>query len=163
VAAACAGPAAAAAASYVSDPAGLVNPFIATGNGGDTFPGADVPFGMVQWSPDTFPNRPDGGGYDYDDSAIAGYGLTHLSGPGCPAEGDVPILPTVGSIDASPSSATEPLDHSDETATPGYYELDAGGITTQLTTTGRSGMAAFTFPATTSATRWSWPRSASPT
>jgi predicted alpha-1,2-mannosidase len=158
VAAACAVPAAAAgtgltavSARYVSDPTSLVNPFIGTGNGGDTFPGTDVPFGMVQWSPDTSPDRPDGGGYDYDDSAITGYALTHLSGPGCSAEGDVPILPTVGSIGTSPSSTTEPLDHSDETATPGYYKLGAGGITTQLTTTRRSGMAAFAFPASSSA------------
>jgi putative alpha-1,2-mannosidase len=80
---------------YVGDPASLVNPFIGTSNGGDTFPGADVPFGMVQWSPDTAA-RPDGGGYSYGDTAITGYALTHLSGPGCAAEGDVPILPTVG-------------------------------------------------------------------
>src|ERR1700683_2415984 len=77
---------------YVSDPASLVNTFIGTANGGDTFPGADVPFGMVQWSPDTV-GRPDGGGYSYGDTAITGYALTHLSGPGCAGEGDGSILP----------------------------------------------------------------------
>jgi predicted alpha-1,2-mannosidase len=130
---------------YVADPASLVNPFIGTSNGGDTFPGADVPFGMVQWSPDT-PARPDGGGYYYGDTAITGYALTHLSGPGCSGEGDVPILPTVRAVGKNPTLTTEPLVHRHETATPGYYQLDAGGVDTQLTTTTRSGMAVFTFP-----------------
>jgi predicted alpha-1,2-mannosidase len=140
-------PTAGASSLYVSDPTALVNPFIGTTDGGDTFPGADVPFGMVQWSPDT-PSRPDGGGYEYDDSSIIGYSLTHLSGPGCQAEGDVPILPTVGVIGRYPINDTEPLVHSDETASPGYYQLDAGGVNTQLTTTMRSGMAVFTYPST---------------
>jgi predicted alpha-1,2-mannosidase len=137
-----------AVAAEVRNPDSLVNPFIGTTNGGDTFPGAVVPFGMVQWSPDTV-LRPDGGGYDYSSKSIIGYGLTHLSGTGCPAEGDVPILPTVGAIGSNPVASTEPLDHSDETASPGYYQLDAGGIDTQLTTTTRSGMAVFTFPPAT--------------
>jgi predicted alpha-1,2-mannosidase len=135
---------------YVSDPASLVNTFIGTTNGGDTFPGSDVPFGMIQWSPDT-PSRPDGGGYSYDDHSIIGYSLTHLSGPGCAAEGDVPILPTVGPIGPHPYNATEPLNHSLEQATPGYYQLTAGGIEAQLTTTLRAGIARFTFPRTSSA------------
>ncbi|MCU4186718.1 GH92 family glycosyl hydrolase [Acidiferrimicrobium sp. IK] len=137
--------AAGAAPAHVSDPASLVNPFIGTTNGGDTFPGADAPFGMVQWSPDT-PSRPAGGGYSYDDSSILGYSLTHLSGPGCSAEGDVPILPTAGAVGATPASQTEPFSHSSEVATPGYYQLTAGGVETQLTTTTRSGLARFTFP-----------------
>ena len=112
---------------------------------GNTFPGADVPFGMVQWSPDT-PSRLDTGGYDYGDSSIIGYSLTHFSGTGGPVEGDVPILPVVGGVPTDPDSATEPLDHDQESASPGYYSLVAGGVRTQLTTTPRSGMAAFTFP-----------------
>jgi len=143
------GPPAGAAGLYVSDPAALVNPFIGTTHGGNTFPGADVPFGMVQWSPDTAP-RPDGGGYAYRSPSIIGYSLTHLSGPGCQAEGDVPVLPTVGVIGRDPAHATEPLVHDDESAAPGYYQLDAGDVDTQLTTTTRSGMATFTFPATAS-------------
>ncbi len=135
------------ATGYVSDPASLVNPFIGTTNGGDTFPGADMPFGMIQWSPDT-PNRPSGGGYDYSSQSIIGYSLTHLSGPGCGAEDDVPILPTTGAVGTDPTGATEPLDHSQETATPGYYQLNAGGVNTQLTTTTRAGLATFAFPAT---------------
>ena len=148
-----------AAVHYVTDPASLVNPFVGTASatgsspnafvgaetGGNTFPGADVPFGMVQWSPDT-PTRADTGGYGYGDTSIIGYSLTHLSGTGGPAEGDVPILPVAGTVPADPANATEPLDHDDESATPGYYSLSAGGVRTQLTTTSRSGMALFTFP-----------------
>jgi predicted alpha-1,2-mannosidase len=148
-----------AAVHYVTDPASLVNPFVGTASvsgstpnpfvgaetGGNTFPGADVPFGMVQWSPDT-PTRLETGGYDYEDTSIIGYSLTHFSGTGGPIEGDVPILPVVGTVPADPASATEPLHHDDEAASPGYYSLVAGGVRTQLTTTSRSGMAIFTFP-----------------
>jgi predicted alpha-1,2-mannosidase len=135
-------------ASLVSDPASLVNPFIGTTNQADDFPGADDPFGMVQWSPDT-PSRPDGGGYEYNDSSITGFSLTHLSGPGCSGEGDVPILPTVGSIN---TGATDSFSHSNESASPGYYSVQtSNGVTTQLTVTPRTGMASFTFPSTTQA------------
>jgi putative alpha-1,2-mannosidase len=130
---------------YVQDPTTLVNPFIGTANGGDTFPGADMPFGMIQWSPDT-PNRPAGGNYYHGDSSIIGYSLTHLSGPGCAAEGDVPILPTTGAIPADPGSATDPLNHSTEKASPGYYQETSNGIKTQLSTTLRAGIGQFTFP-----------------
>ena len=143
-----AGPAAAVAPALVTNPASLVNPFIGTTNSSDDFPGADSPFGMVQWSPDT-PSRPDGGGYEYNDSAITGFSLTHISGPGCGAAGDVPVLPTVGAVN---TSATDSFSHSNETASPGYYSVAlANGVTTQLTTTTRSGMAQFTFPSTTQA------------
>src|SRR5579862_9615638 len=139
---------AAAASAAVTDPASLVNPFIGTENNDDEFPGADAPFGMVQWSPDTT-SRPDGGGYSYNDSAITGFSLTHLSGPGCAGEGDVPILPTVGAVN---TSATDGFSHSSESATPGYYQVTtSNGVETQLTATTRSGMAQFTFPATTQA------------
>jgi putative alpha-1,2-mannosidase len=132
----------------VADPASLVNPFIGTTSGGDTFPGADAPFGMVQWSPDTT-SRPDGGGYSYNDSAITGFSLTHLSGPGCGAEGDVPVLPTTGAID---TTATDSFSHSNESADAGNYQVTlANGVTTDLTATTRTGMAQFTFPATTEA------------
>src|ERR1700728_3134450 len=69
----------------VTQPASLVNPLIGTSGGVDEFPGPDMPFGMIQWSPDTYPSRPDGGGYEYQDTRITGYSLTHLSGPGCAA------------------------------------------------------------------------------
>jgi predicted alpha-1,2-mannosidase len=135
-------------ADQVSDPASLVNPFIGTSNGADDFPGADAPFGMVQWSPDT-PSRPDGGGYSYGDSSITGFSLTHLSGPGCGAEGDVPVLPTVGTVD---TSATDAFSHSNESAEAGYYSVNlANGVGVQLTATTRTGLADFTFPSTTAA------------
>src|SRR5579862_5045515 len=95
-------------------PATLVDPFIGSSGtkiGGpiDTFPGADVPFGMVQWSPDT-PSQNAGGGYEYADKSITGLSLTHLSGPGCSVFGDFGILPTVGKI-ADPASANQPFAH----------------------------------------------------
>jgi len=134
------------APAAVTNPAGLVNPFLGTSNGADTFPGADSPFGMVQWSPDTT-SRPDGGGYDYGDSAITGFSLDHLSGPGCGGEGDVPILPTTGSVD---TSATDSFSHSSESAQAGSYSVTtSNGVTTQLTTTTRTGLAMFTYPSTT--------------
>jgi predicted alpha-1,2-mannosidase len=140
----------AAGPNYVSDPASLVNPLIGTSGYVDDFPGADVPFGMVQWSPDT-PSRPAGGGYEYTDKSITGFSLDHISGPGCSAFGDIPVLPTVGAIGSDPGSATAAFDHANETAQAGYYSVQAGGVTTELTATTRSGMGRFTFPAGDSA------------
>jgi predicted alpha-1,2-mannosidase len=141
------GPSAAADPSttaLVTDPAAEVNPFIGTANDGNDFPGADAPFGMVQWSPDTV-SRPDGGGYAYADSAISGFSLTHLSGPGCRADGDIPVLPTVGAIDAS---ATDSFSHADEAASAGYYRVALrNGVSVELTATTRTGLARLEFPA----------------
>ncbi len=140
------------AATPVADPASLVNPFIGTDlvpgtiQLGSTFPGADVPFGMVQWSPDT-PTRTLTDGYLYAESSLVGYSLTHLSGTGCSVEGDVPILPTVGPVGDDPTATNEPFSHSDERASPGYYQLTAGGVETRLTVTAHSGLAEFRFPA----------------
>jgi predicted alpha-1,2-mannosidase len=134
------------AAALVTDPASLVNPFIGTTNSEDDFPGADVPFGMVQWSPDT-PSRPEGGGYEYNDSSITGFSLDHLSGPGCGAEGDIPVLPTVGAVE---SGATDAFSHSNESAQAGEYQVAlSNGVTAALTATTRTGMADFTFPSST--------------
>src|ERR1700733_11000364 len=107
--------------TVVKDPAALVAPFVGTGRGGQTeggsnaFPGATVPFGMIQWSPDT-PSRPPGGGYYYGDSRITGFSLTHVSGPGCAIGGAIPILPVAGALPAGLSTASEPFRHSSETA-----------------------------------------------
>jgi len=140
----------------VADPASVVNPIIGTSGAVDTFPGPDMPFGMMQWSPDTSPNRPNGGGYEYNNSKIRGFSLTHISGPGCAAYGDIPILPLVGAIPANPGGATVNFSHASETAKAGYYKVtttspDASSnpVTTQLTTTMRAGLAQFTFPAST--------------
>ena len=101
--------------------------------------------------PGHLPNRPDGGGYEYNDSPLIGYSLTHISGPGCGAYGDVPILPTVGAIRPH-RSATDAFSHASETAQAGYYADTLGnGVTVKLTDATRAGMARFTFPATTQA------------
>jgi predicted alpha-1,2-mannosidase len=139
-----------AAQAAVSDPASLVNPLLGTTNGANDFPGADVPFGMTQWSPDTA-SRAQGGGYTYTSPTITGFSLTHIAGPGCGAYGDVPIMPTTGAI-SSPSSASSSYTHTNESASPGYYGVTLGnGVKTELTTTTRGGIGRFTFPATTQA------------
>ncbi|WP_328686004.1 lectin [Streptomyces sp. NBC_00343] len=135
-------------AALVASPATVVNPFIGTSNDANDFPGADVPFGMVQWSPDTT-SRPAGGGYEYNDSSITGFSLTHIAGPGCGAAGDVPVLPTVGTVN---TGATVAFSHANESASAGSYKVGLNNqVTTELTTTTRSGMARFTFPSTSQA------------
>ncbi|MET8860371.1 hypothetical protein ABZW95_29945, partial [Streptomyces sp. NPDC004579] len=135
-------------AALVASPATVVNPFIGTSNEANDFPGADVPFGMVQWSPDTT-SRPPGGGYEYNDSSITGFSLTHIAGPGCGAAGDVPVLPTVGTVN---TGATDAFSHANESASAGSYKVALNNqVTTELTTTTRSGMARFTFPSTSQA------------
>jgi predicted alpha-1,2-mannosidase len=143
-------------ADAATPPASLVNPLIGTAAAGDTFPGPDMPFGMIQWGPDTYPDRARGGGYDYNSTQLSGFSLTHLSGPGCSVYGDVPILPTVGDISADPGSATVGFSHTSETAQTGYYKVTTTAldgppdpVTTQLSTTMRAGIGTFTFPAST--------------
>ncbi|MGW1963881.1 lectin [Streptomyces sp. NPDC001935] len=148
VAGLCAPASAAGKAALVASPATVVNPFIGTSNEANDFPGADVPFGMVQWSPDTT-SRPPGGGYEYNDSSITGFSLTHIAGPGCGAAGDIPVLPTVGTVN---TGATDAFSHANESASAGSYKVALNNqVTTELTTTTRSGMARFTFPSTSQA------------
>ncbi|MFG1809700.1 lectin [Streptomyces sp. NPDC049040] len=140
--------AAAAAPSPVTDPASLVNPLIGTSGAVNTFPGPDVPFGMMQWGPDTSPHRAQGGGYEYDSTKISGFSLTHVSGPGCDVAGDVPILPVSGALSGNLSDAMAQFSHSDEkTAVGSYTVTDASGVTTELADTARAGLGRFTFPA----------------
>src|SRR5215472_3892518 len=114
--------------SPVRNLAWLVDTRTWTSGGGNTFPGADAPFGMVQWSPDTMPDRSDGGGYTYGDKLLTGYSLTHLSGPGCPAAGDVPILPMTGALPAgNPSTLTTSFSNTGEVAQAGYYSAISNG------------------------------------
>ncbi|HLI37195.1 MAG TPA: GH92 family glycosyl hydrolase [Streptosporangiaceae bacterium] len=142
----------------VTDPAAYVDPLIGTGTGGsvvgtiNTFPGPDVPFGMLQWSPDTTSGA-SAGGYYYGDSRIRGFSLTHLSGVGCYAMGDIPFLPTTGPVGSDPQDATSSFSHSTEQASAGYYAvtLADSGIRAELTTTLRTGIGRFTYPKTTAA------------
>jgi predicted alpha-1,2-mannosidase len=131
-----------------------------TFGGGHNFPGATVPFGMVQWSPDTTPSDRNGrGGYDYRDSHVKGFSLTHLAGAGCSLYGDFPFLPTTEPLEGSPAATGSSLDgkfqpgfsHAHESGQPGYYSVrlnPVGGasIDAELTATTRTGMARFTFP-----------------
>jgi predicted alpha-1,2-mannosidase len=152
-------------ASRVNDLTRYVNSFIGTansplpdylgGNGsGNTFPGATLPFGMIQWSPDTEKGfgKDERGSYLYADTSIRGFSLTHLSGPGCPVFGDVPVMPIVGGLKASPAADPDAylagFSHANEKASPGYYEvaLDTG-VRVRLTVTERTGHGVFTFPA----------------
>ncbi|WP_051839338.1 lectin [Streptomyces sp. NRRL F-5126] len=139
--------ASAATPSLVKDPASLVNPMIGTSGAVDTFPGPDMPFGMMQWGPDTTPDRPAGGGYEYNDNKISGFSLTHVSGPGCGVAGDLPILPTTGALSGNLANTSAQFSHDDEQASTGYYGVtDASGVKTELTDTTRAGLGRFTFP-----------------
>jgi putative alpha-1,2-mannosidase len=107
-----------------------------------------MPFGMMQWGPDTTPDRPSGGGYEYNDNKISGFSLTHISGPGCGVAGDIPILPVTGALSGNLSSRSAQFSHDDEQTGIGYYGVtDSSGVKTQLTDTDRAGLGSFTFPA----------------
>ncbi|OIK29269.1 GH92 family glycosyl hydrolase [Streptomyces malaysiense] len=127
----------------------LVNPFIGSQDEGNTFPGAAVPFGMVQLSPDTGHNT----GYDYTQSRIRGFSLVHLSGVGCRIGGDLPVLPTTGDVEQTDDAKyAASFTHDDEAASPGYYRVGLGsGIRAELTASARTGVQRYTFPATTKA------------
>src|ERR1022692_1958173 len=139
----------------VTDPASMVDTRTWTSSGGNTYPGANVPFGMVQWSPDTMPHRSDGGGYTYGNRKLSGYSLTHLSGVGCPAAGDIPILPMTGALPrGNLNTATTSFTNSGEVAEAGYYSARSNGpatITSQFSATAHSAIGRFTFPKTSAA------------
>lgn len=129
--------------------ASLVNPFIGTGGHGHTYPGATVPFGMVQLSPDT---RIDGSwdgcsGYHYSDSLIYGFSHTHLSGTGCTDYGDIMVMPQIGKVEVEPLKYASAFSHSSEIAVPGYYsvKLDKNSIDAEVSTTTRAGFHRYTF------------------
>jgi predicted alpha-1,2-mannosidase len=133
----------------------FVNVFIGTGGHGHTFPGATMPFGMVQLSPDTRLEGWDGcSGYHYSDSIIYGFSHTHLSGTGIADYCDLLIMPSQndicfdnGSTDSSSSGYSSTFSKSSEKASPGYYEvlLDKNEISCRLTTTKRVGIHEYTF------------------
>lgn len=135
--------------SQAQDFAKHVNPFIGTGGHGHTFPGATVPYGMVQLSPDT---RIDGSwdgcsGYHYSDNLIYGFSHTHLNGTGVSDYGDIMLMPTMGepSFDNKVYSST--FSHGNEKASAGFYsvKLDKHNIDVRLTTSTRVGFHEYTF------------------
>jgi predicted alpha-1,2-mannosidase len=124
-----------------------VDPFIGTAGGGNTFPGATLPFGMMQWSPDTNHDA----WYSYNDKQIKGFSLTHISGAGCPLYGDFAVLPTSSALTAVPgqevAAYATAFDHSKEEAHPGFYAVTlANGIRVEITVAERAGIARFIFP-----------------
>jgi len=135
----------------------LVNPFIGTGGHGHTFPGATVPYGMVQLSPDTRLNGWDAcSGYHASDEAILGFSHTHLSGTGIGDYGDVLFIPTTGKQQLNQGTAenpdagyASPKVSGSEAASPGYYtvKLRDYDVKVELTTTAHAGFHRYTFPA----------------
>ena len=145
--------------SSSSDPTTLVNPFIGTAHGGNVFPGATTPFGMVQFSPEASPTRKDRpiaapGGYENRSTHLRGFSLTNVEGWGCAGgSGDIPLMPIDEAVGASPSTDyrtayAAAFTHAQEHAEPGYYRVTLGsGITVELSASTRTGTAVFHYPA----------------
>jgi len=133
-------------------PAEFVNPLIGTGGHGHTYPGASVPFGMVQISPDTRLDGWDGcSAYYGTDTVIYGFSHTHLSGTGCSDYGDILLMPVTGNVSLANygyRSGFHPTPEG-EKASAGYYQvyLDKYQIKAELTSTKRAGFHRYTFPA----------------
>ena len=133
-----------------------VNVFIGTGGHGHTFPGATLPHGMVQLSPDTRLLGWDAcSGYYYDDTSIMGFTHTHLSGTGIGDYGDILFMPVVGEKPLIAGTAENPdegyrsrFSHEQESAWPGYYQvlLQDDSINVELTATLRAGLHRYTYP-----------------
>src|SRR5690348_7535142 len=142
--------------SGLKDPASLVDITIGTGGHGHCFPGAVVPFGAVQLSPDTYNDGWDWcSGYHISDTSIMGFSHTHLSGTGCGDLLDILVMPGTGESKLVPGTRENPdagyrsrFDHKDERAEPGYYSvlLKDYGIHAELTATERTGLHRYTFP-----------------
>jgi predicted alpha-1,2-mannosidase len=149
-----------------------VDPFIGTQEMGHTFPGACVPFGFVQLSPetDTIPYEKDGkynpdvyrycAGYQHGDKTIVGFSHTHFNGTGHSDLGDFLVMPTIGKLHLNPGTAEHPesgyrskFRHETELSSPGYYKvhLDSPDVDAELTTTTRTGFHQYTFPEADSA------------
>jgi predicted alpha-1,2-mannosidase len=134
-----------------ADLAALVDPFVGTAaRAGNTFPGAVVPAGMVQFSP-VSAHTSSPGGYRYDDNTISGFALTRLSGAGCTNMGDLPVLPLAepfAQLSTDPVGAPfATFRHAHESASPGRYHVQLDNrIEADLTATLRTGAATFTFP-----------------
>ncbi|HEY2660866.1 MAG TPA: GH92 family glycosyl hydrolase [Caulobacteraceae bacterium] len=150
-----------AAAAEQPTPFEAVDPFIGTGPDGHTFPGATVPFGMVQLSPDTEikPFKQSykwAAGYRHEDQTIIGFSHTHFSGTGHSDLGDVLIQPIAGEVRLEPGDSDKPssgyrsrFSHTGEIAQPGYYAVTLAdyGVRAELTATPRVGLHRYAFPA----------------
>ena len=126
----------------------FVNPFLGTGGHGHVYPGATVPFGMVQLSPD---NGNEGwdwcSGYHYSSNTIAGFSHTHLSGTGIGDWCDISVLPLFDTTSIRKSKILLPYSHSNESARPGYYQVLLNNkINCEFTATSRNGFHKYTFP-----------------
>lgn len=131
-------------------------PMSGTAGGANLFPGAVLPFGMIQWSPDTEMGTRKGG-YSYDDSRISDFSVDHISGAGCSYGEDFGMMPIPGDApDAPPENRATfaaPFSHENETAKPGCYAVTFDdGIKTELTATMRTGFGRFTYPGQSAAT-----------
>ena len=143
------------------DPVALVDPFIGTATHGHVYPGATVPFGMVQVSPDNGVSGWDWvSGYHYPDSVIVGFSHTHLSGTGIGDLADVLIMPVNGTVgvarayrDRDDRDYRSRFSHERESAAPGYYSvfLEDPGIEVELTATERVGLHRYAYPASDAA------------
>lgn len=126
----------------------FVDPFLGTGGHGHVYPGATVPFGKVQLSPD---NGVDGwdwcSGYHYSSDSIAGFSHTHLSGTGIGDACDISVLPLADSAGIREARIRVPFSHGNEYAKPGYYTVRLGnGVKAELGATARNGYHRYTFP-----------------
>ena len=137
--------------AVVTNPVDHVDTLIGTGTGGqrvgeiNNFPGASVPFGMVQYSPDTAGNY---AGYDHGNARATGFSMTHAS-VGCAAFGDISMLPTTAHIGSEPWGATEEIAHDDtEVGVPGYYTVrfPTTRVVAELTATTHTGVGRFSYP-----------------
>jgi putative alpha-1,2-mannosidase len=143
-------------AADTTGPASFVDIKIGTGGHGHTFPGATVPFGAVQLSPDTFNDQWDWcSGYHISDRSIMGFSHTHLSGTGGGDLLDFLVMPGTGESKIVPGPRSNPdvgyrsrFDHDNEHAEPGFYSvlLKDYGIRAELTATERAGLHRYTFP-----------------
>lgn len=146
-------------ACHAKSPADYVNPLIGTDAHGHVYPGATVPFGMVQLSPDTRDNGWDGcSGYHYSDSSILGFSHNHLTGTGCTDLGNIMLIPTVGELKLVPGGKPGEgyrarFSHDQEVTRPGYYQvfLPDYQVKVELTATARAGFHRYTFPASDAA------------
>lgn len=136
---------------FVAYPVEHVDTLIGTGRGGqivgeiNNFPGASVPFGMVQYSPDTVNTY---AGYDHENPHSTGFSMTHAS-VGCAAFGDISMLPTTAPVSSQPWNAWAQIAHDDtEVGVPGYYtaRFPATGVKAELTATTRTGVGRFSYP-----------------